>query len=212
MVIDRRHMLVASLAAGAAASAARAGQAAATQPGAADRLGATTASPPPAGVPGLELKYAFSVSIFFRERVRIRSDHGRVFVPVIGGEIWGPRLTGRVLPYGGADYAGGHGLDASYMLQAADGALIYINNRGHMKRMDGSLAPRTPSPPRAPGAVPDQNFVAPPDSDVPLRMRLAPMFDAPIGPHDWLNRTMLVGHGGRYVNPDHTIFTYYEVL
>ena len=49
-------------------------------------------------------------------------------------------------------------------------------------------------------------------ADVPLRMRLTPTFDAPEGPHGWMNRTLFVGHGARYVGPDHTVFTYYEVL
>lgn len=177
-----------------------------------DRIGATRVTPPPPGVPQLGLRHAFSVSIVFRERVRIQSLGGRVFVPAAGGEVWGERLQGRVLPYSGADYAGAHGLDASYVIEARDGALIYINNHGFMKRMDGSIAPRTPAPPRARGQVPDQSFVAPPDSQVPLRMRLAPVFDAPIGAHDWMNRTVFVGHGQRYMNPDHTIFNYYEVL
>lgn len=209
-MIDRRGMLAASLLA-TAAGAARA-QSPPPPSGGMDRIGATAPLPPPPGVAGLQLRHAFSLTIFFRERVRIRSDAGRVFVPVIGGEVWGPRLSGRILPYGGADYAGGRGLDASYMIEAADGALIYINNRGFMKRLDGSPPDRQPIRPRAPGEVPSQDFVAPPDSEVPLRMRLAPAFDAPTGPHGWLNSTLLVGHGGRYMNPDHTLFTYYEVL
>jgi len=205
-MFDRRTMIAGTIAA--------AGSMALPTPSAAqmDTLGAVKASPPPPGIAGLKLRYAFSVSVFFKERIRIQSDAGRVFVPVIGGEIWGPRLQGRIVPYGGADYAGSHGLDASYMLEAADGAMIYIHNRGYMKRLDGSKAPRIPGRPRAAGEAPNQNFVAPPDSQVPLRMRLAPVFDAPKGPHEWLSRTVIVGHGGRYTDPDHTIFTYYEVL
>jgi hypothetical protein len=38
------------------------------------------------------------------------------------------------------------------------------------------------------------------------------VFDTPEGPHDWLTRTVILGTGRRYGNPDHTIFTYYEVL
>lgn len=213
-MVDRRNVLGglglggALGLAGAMPAAAR-GQAGVVPP---DTLGATSPVPPPGGVPGLELRHAFSLSIFFDERVRIRSDAGRVFVPVVGGEIWGPRLSGEVVPRGGADYAGANGLDASYMLRASDGALIYIRNRGHMKRLDGSKSPRVPAEPRMGGAVPEQSFVAPADSSIPLRMRLAPIFDAPAGPHEWLARTLIVGHGVRYTGPDHTIFTYYEVL
>lgn len=160
----------------------------------------------------LDLSWAFSLSIFFEERIRIYSDAGRVFVPPVGGEIWGPRLTGRVVPYSGADWAGGRGLDALYALQASDGALIRIANRGFMKRLDGFKAPRTEPTPRIGGVPPEQSFVSPHDHDVPLRMRLVPVFDAPEGPHGWMSSTVFVGHGQRYLNPDHTIFTYYEVL
>lgn len=205
-MLDRRTLVAGALGAGAASLVSR--PALAQQ----DVLGATEPLAPPQGVPQLRLRHAFSLSIFFDERIRIRSDAGRVFVPVVGGEIWGPRLQGRVVPYGGGDYAGAHGLDASYMLEAADGAMIYINNRGYMKREDGAKTERGPAPPRQPGEVPEQSFVAPPDSDIPLRMRLMPAFNAPEGPHDWMNSTVFVGHGGRFTNPDHTIFTYYEVL
>lgn len=197
MPMDRRSVLLA--AGGAGVSAMLGG------PGAR----AETAAP---GRPGIELRYAFSVSIFFKERISIRSNRGRAFVPAEGGEVYGPRLTGRVLPYGGADYAASSILDAHYQLQASDGALIYINNRGTMKRLNAP--PNSPQPvtPLAPGEALSQVMGGAAAADVPLRMRLTPIFDAPIGPHDWLNRTLIVGHGARYVGPDHTIFTYYEVL
>lgn len=205
-MIDRRSLIAAGLAAGSMLAA----SADAQQPGHA--VGDPVLGPPPPGIPDIRIRYAFSLSIFFNERIRIQSDSGRVFVPCAGGEIWGPRLQGRVVPYSGADYAGAHGLDATYALEASDGALIMIENHGYMKRMDGKRSPRMPAAPRAPGQVPNQIFDAPADSAVPLRMRLMPVFDAPEGPHGWMNRTVFVGHGGRYQNPDHTIFTYYEVL
>jgi hypothetical protein len=164
----------------------------------------------------MSVRWAFSISIFFKERIGITSSAHRAFVPVVGGEIWGPRLTGRVAPYGGADYAGANGLDAHYTLEANDGALIYIHNRGYMTPVrnpgDPPPPPRAAPPPRKPGEPIDQTFVAPADSERPLRMRLTPFFDAPDGPHAWMTRSLFVGHGQRYQGPDHTIFTYYEVL
>ena len=156
------------------------------------------------------LKYAFSVAVFFKERVFIDSPRTRGFVPAHGGEIWGPRLQGRVVPYGGADYAS-NGFYAHYMLQAADGALIYIQNRGYVKRLDG-LSLVMARPPRKADEPIDQQVRTAVDPDAPARFRITPIFDAPVGPHDWLTRTLFVGHGRRYVNPDHTIFTYYEVI
>jgi hypothetical protein len=206
-MFDRRSLIVAGMAAGGILAAARSD----AQPPA-RAVGDPALGPPPPGIPEMTLRWAFCLSIFFNERIRIQSDQGRVFVPCAGGEIWGPRLQGRVMPYSGADYAGGHGLDASYALEASDGTRILIENHGYMKRMDGQRS-RAASKPRAPGEVPNQVFDAPADSAVPLRMRLMPVFDAPdTGPHAWMNKTVFVGHGGRYQNPDHTIFTYYEVL
>lgn len=165
---------------------------------------------------GLSIRWAFSVSVFFKERIMIEAPYRRAFVPTIGGDIWGPRLSGRVVPYSGADFGGGGGpLDAHYMFQADSGDYIYINNRGYMRRLDFDPATalhRNPAP-RTPGEPLNQNFIAPPDSAVPLRMRLSPFFDAPKdSPHAWMNHTLFIGHGLRRMDPDRTVFTYYEVL
>jgi hypothetical protein len=159
----------------------------------------------------LGLKYAFSVAVFFNERIFIESPRTRGYVPAMGGDVWGPRLQGRVVPYGGADWAS-NGFHAHYMLQATDGALIYIQNRGYVKRLDDKSLVQ-PRPAAKPGAPIDQVVRSAVDPNAPARFRITPIFDAPKGgPHEWLSRTLFLGHGRRYVNPDHTIFTYYEVL
>ena len=158
----------------------------------------------------LAIRYAFSVSVFFNERVFIQSPRTRGFVPAEGGEVWGPRLQGKVVPYGGADYAS-NGFHAHYRLQANDGAMIYIQNRGYVRRTDG-LQLTQPRRQNKPGEPIDQVVRSVGGNDVPMLFRITPIFDAPIGPHDWLTRTLFVGNGQRYVSPDHTIFTYYEVL
>jgi hypothetical protein len=84
------------------------------------------------GVPGVSLRYAFSVSLFFNERIIIDSPAQRAFVPPMGGEVWGPRLSGTVVAYSGADFGAVTGLDASYAIEASDGALIYLLQRGFM--------------------------------------------------------------------------------
>jgi len=208
-VIDRRKILAGMSAAGAlAASGARLhAQAADPDP---ERL------PPTREMAGVGYRWAFSVSVFFRERIMIEAPFRRAFVPAVGGAIWGPRLQGRVVPYGGADFGGGGGpLDAHYMFQADDGHYIYINNRAYMRRvgLDPSTAADRHVEQPGPGQAFSQEFVAPPDSEVPLRMRTSPFFDAPKNStHDWMNRTLFIGHGLRRVDPDRTIFTYYEIL
>ena len=59
----------------------------------------------------------------------------RRVIPITGGRFSGERLSGRVLP-GGADWQviradGVADLDARYTLETADGALIYVRNKGY---------------------------------------------------------------------------------
>lgn len=207
-MIDRRDAILGLAATSGAALAARSASAAAQCSPASGDL------PPVHDFGGLRTRYAFSVSVFFKERIMIDAPFRRAFVPAVGGEIWGPRLSGIVVPYGGADFGGGGGpLDAHYMFRADDGTPIYINNRGYMKRIGAPVTvERTEGPVKPDGSF-SQEFVAPPDSEVPLRMRTSPFFEAPANSiHAWMNSTLFIGHGLRRIDPDRTIFTYYEVL
>jgi hypothetical protein len=141
-------------------------------------------------VPRIGLRWAFSATVFFADRITIGVPIYRGYTSVDGGEIWGPRLTGRVLPHSGADYYKWT-FNTYYMFQASDGALIFIHNRGTVRRV---AAPADTTPPPS------------------ARFRATPVFTAPAGPHDWMNRTVFVAHAQRRDNPDHTVFTYYEVL
>ena len=114
------------------------------------------------------------------------------YTPAIGGTLSGPRLSGRVVPHSGADYAlvrddGTIELSAHYLLEADDGTSIYINNRGYLVRA-------------APGAAQPSYF------------RLTPFFRVPAGRHDWLSRTVIVGGGERRMDPDRSLFRYYAVV
>jgi len=146
----------------------------------------------------IKLEYVFQIRIDFKERVSFQGPHGsRAYVPAVSGVIEGPRLQGRVVPHSGADYAGNGRLNAHYMLQASDGTMIYINNTGYLYPVDGKPIDRND-----PSWGGDREFY----------FRCTPVFDTPIGPHDWLTRTVIVGTGKRHANPDYTIFTYYAVL
>jgi hypothetical protein len=160
------------------------------------------ASGPDPDIPKVGLRWAFSATVFFADRVMIQSPNPRGYTSVGGGEIWGPRLQGRVLPASGADYYKGS-FNTYYMFEASDGALIFIHNRGTMRRFQ---APPEPGKPLMPPANTD------PGTPVWTRFRATPVFTAPIGPHDWMNRTVFVANSQRQANPDHTVFSYYEVL
>jgi hypothetical protein len=157
---------------------------------------------PTPDIPKVGLRWAFSATVFFADRIMIQSPVPRGYTSVGGGEIWGPRLQGRVLPASGADYYKGT-FNTYYMFEASDGALIFIHNRGTMRRFQAPpeagkpLTPATTADPATPGW---------------MRFRATPVFTAPEGRHDWMNRTVFVANSQRQSNPDHTVFTYYEVL
>ncbi len=146
----------------------------------------------------IKLEYVFQIRIDFSERVSFATPNGRrAYVPAVSGVIEGPRLQGKVVPHSGADYAGNGRLNAHYMLQASDGTMIYINNTGYLYPIDGKPIDRN-----------DPTW----GGDREFYFRCTPVFDTPVGPHDWLTRTVIVGTGKRHANPDYTIFTYYAVL
>jgi hypothetical protein len=124
----------------------------------------------------------------------------RGFVSAAGGTVEGPRLNGRVVPNSGADWAlyrDDHtvGFDARYMLEADDGTPIYMMNRGYR---------------HAPPDVAARQEALEPVDPSEYYMRIAPSFETPIGKHDWLTRTIIVGSAER--RSDHSIFDYYAVL
>jgi hypothetical protein len=146
----------------------------------------------------IKLEYVFQIRIDFSERVSFTTPNGRrAYVPAASGVIEGPRLQGKVVPHSGADFAANGRLNAHYMLQASDGAYIYINNTGYLYPIDGKPLDRND-----PSWGGDREFY----------FRITPVFDTPVGPHDWLTRTVIVGTGKRHANPDYTLFTYYAVL
>ncbi len=158
------------------------------------------------------LTYAFTVYLYFKERmpfVPTTPQGGRVYVPAVEGRIEGPRLQGRVMPYSGGDWARGRSdgvaeLNAHYMLEAADGTPIYINNRGFLYGRDENNQPLSAEQ-WAQRNV--SKFAIKPNT----YFYLTPVFDTPTGPHDWLTRTVIVGRGVRKPDPDHTVFDYYTV-
>jgi hypothetical protein len=153
-------------------------------------------------VPSLEL--AFEVRLDFGDRPRTRfapayTRFTRGFVAVAGGEVGGPRLTGKVVPGSGGDWprmwdAGLIEFEAHYMLDAADGTPIYVHNRGIAYSDPAILAQVEAGESVDPAAT---------------YCRVTPRFEAPAGPHEWLNRTMFVGVAER--RGASTFFVYYAV-
>jgi hypothetical protein len=157
-----RPVRVSVLAALLSASAAYA-QTAAAPPAPGD-LGAT---PSPSVVPHLEFAFEYRVTLAPAVVVGETLFGRRQYIPITGGKIAGPKLSGEVVP-GGWDYQLGlpdacAQLSADYFIRAADGALIHVLNEGIM----------------CPGKNGERSF-------------FRPRFEAPKGPHEWLTRSTFV--------------------
>ena len=153
-------------------------------------------------IPSLEL--AFQVRLDFGQGPRTRfapayEQFTRGFVAVAGGEVSGARLSGRVVPNSGGDWpriwdTGLIEFEAHYMLEASDGAPIYIHNRG-IAFSDPAVLRRIEAGEQVPASA--------------TYCRITPRFEAPPGPHEWLNRTIFVGVAER--QGASTFFDYYAV-
>lgn len=105
----------------------------------------------------------------------------RLHIPIVGGEVSGPALNGRIRA-GGSDWAllradGTTLIDAHYTIEAQDGTLIYVQSRGLRVSSDEVLARLQAGAPVA---------------DDEVYFRCAPTFEAPAGPHAWLNQRLFV--------------------
>ena len=110
----------------------------------------------------------------------------RRIIGITGGRFSGERLSGRVLP-GGADWQviradGVADLDARYTLETADGALIYVRNRGYRHGPAEVLARI------AKGETVDPAL---------YYMRTTPSFETGAARYAWLNRLVCVATGAR---------------
>lgn len=127
--------------------------------------------PPPDATPSVE--FAFSAHVLLEPTREIgRTPYGvRRRIPIIGGTFEGPRIRGRIVP-GGADWQLQRAddytvLEADYMIEVADGTQIHVRNRGLTNtRVAGAKA---------------------------RYLRTVPEFEAPAGPHEWLNQSVFVG-------------------
>ncbi|HUK01015.1 MAG TPA: DUF3237 domain-containing protein [Steroidobacteraceae bacterium] len=147
------------------------------------------------------LEHVFDVRIDFKDRWIFGPIHPggpqQGYTSVLKGRIEGPRLNGKVVDVSGADWPvvrsdGVVELNAHYMLEADDGARIYVRNQGYV------YGPRP-----AQDGLPER----------PGYFRCTPYFRAPHGPHEWLNRTVIIGGGERHPDPagDYSIFRYWAV-
>ena len=110
----------------------------------------------------------------------------RRIVRILGGEVEGPRLRGKVLP-GGADWQlvagdGTASLEARYTIETHDGALVYVRN----------LALR-----HGPPDVLERIQRGEPVDPAEYYFRSTPRFECGDPRYAWLNRIVAVASGAR---------------
>ncbi|GAA5030658.1 DUF3237 domain-containing protein [Microbacterium fluvii] len=129
------------------------------------------------------LEYAFEIRVDIAPHLRIgrSADEELTFTPIAGGTVAGPLLNGVVLA-GGGDWSVERSrtsqLEARYLLQADDGAVIDILNRGYYRASDEVIA-RV----EAGENVPEEEYY----------FRTAPVFQTDAAAHRWLAEHQFIG-------------------
>ena len=151
--------------------------------------------------PGLQTRYVFTITAHIGG-VTSAGDIGtgvRRIIPVIGGEVKGESINGKVLAFG-ADYQIIRPnelieLEAKYALQTDDGAVIYVENRGIrfgpvdlMKRL---------------------NRGEPVDPKL-IYFRTVPKFETGAEKYRWLMESLFVGSAARHA--DRVVVDVHQVL
>jgi hypothetical protein len=128
------------------------------------------------------LTFVFEIRAEVTESLPVaQSGNVTEFTPIVGGTVDGPRLRGTVLA-GGGDWSSTQDavcrLDARYLIQADDGAVIDIINRGFY---------------RPAADAPDQRDDGLQVSSAGLYFRTSPVFHTDAPAHRWLAETVFVG-------------------
>lgn len=133
------------------------------------------------------IEFAFTISISLTKPFWIKPPSrgdSRAAIYAAEGFVKGPLLNGKVIPMSGGDFPltrpnGVIDFDARYLLEADDGSIIYLQNRGFRWARSPEIAERM----RCNEPVGFGDYY----------MRVTPRFDAPEGPHAWMSQHVFVG-------------------
>jgi hypothetical protein len=140
----------------------------------------------PVAPPKLTHVFTFEVEVAAPQEQGTIDGKRMRFVPITGGRVTGPRLTGTVLP-GGGDWQALHSdglteIRTHYAVRASDGTVIDVINDG-VRTATPEVAAQL-----ARGEVVDASK---------YYFRTAPRFTVAGGKHAWLRRTQFVAVGVR---------------
>jgi Protein of unknown function (DUF3237) len=152
-------------------------------------------------VSALQTKFVFSLAIRIGAPI-VAGDLGygvRRIVPILGGEVRGEGMRGTIFPYG-ADFQtirpnGLTELEAKYVFEMDDGAIVYIENIG-IRFGPKQLLDRI-----AAGEIVDPALIY---------FRSVPKFETGAAKYRWLMENLFVGVGARH--PDRVELEVHQVL
>ncbi len=146
------------------------------------------------------LRHAFDLKVDVAVPISLGSagQGERRIVPITGGHVSG-RLTGRILPGGADDQMlcadGVTRLDARYLIETTDGALIHVENSGLRHGPPELMERIRRGEPVDPSAI---------------YFRCSPRFHTTSEPYRWLTRALFVGTGER--GPDDVRLAIFEIV
>jgi hypothetical protein len=153
-----------------------------------------------ADVPTPELVHVADLVVRIAEPIEIGRISGnlRRMIPIVGGEVLGPRIRGKVLP-GGADFQimradGVTDLHARYVIKIEAGQLIYVENSGVRY-----------GPPELMEKLRRGEAVDP----ALIYFRTTPRFETAVPGYEWLMRNLFVCSGARF--PDRVEMRFFQV-
>lgn len=153
---------------------------------------------PAAPIPGLTWVFSARVDVSPAIEQGLINGGKTRFIPIIGGEVYGPRLSGVVLD-GGGDWqiirpGGLTDIEARYFIQADDGTVIGVHNVGVRVADEATI-----------DKLAAGEFV----SADQYYFRAQPRFTLTDGEHDWMKRHVFIARGTRF--PDRVIIDFYLV-
>jgi len=136
--------------------------------------------------PALEQAFRASIAVAAPRTLGQTPQGNRRIIDITGGEVSGPRLTGRILP-GGADWQivradGVAVVEARYTIEVEGGALVYVQNFGYR---------------HGPADVIARLYLGEEVDPARYYFRSTPRFETAAPELDWLNRTIFVCSGVR---------------
>lgn len=140
----------------------------------------------PAPVPPLQTEFVYEALVTIEAPVEVGATPGgtRRYIPITGGTFEGAKIRGTILP-GGADW----------QTSRPDG-VTEVDALYSIRADDGTVI-----------IVRNQGVIAPGGY-----MRTTPRFEAPAGPHAWLNQAQFVGSVSGGPRPGTVIIRVFRVL